>query len=385
MRAIVSITAAAIAFVACLLPAAADCGGCIRSIQLNEREQFIFKLFAQEFQNLGLKLCLFDDGETPNAHVHLDERPFPVHFGRRLWEKLDAPLHGGDGKPIDALAAIATVLYHELGHALMAELAPAHADEAAVLQGAAPRDGLIREDYADCIAGTVMSGVLRGWSRTCDPSAMDCAAVSEETRSAAMRLALDLSFEGPAQDHGTIERRFQLLQYGLNTATTEEAGHPAQASTRCLGVAVRMADAQLAEAQRLASGRMPAASTPPASSPGPRIQSAAAAPPAEVITPSTCAATGLRRLVSDAVARADTARAGAAGIAAAANEYYAAIANARREFPGCRKDFVALETSEAAAAAQTGDGALVRSYQLLDRTFRALRDEGERDVGAGHR
>lgn len=314
------------------------CGGCISPASLDDADRALLADLQRALQPDDRQLCLYDDADGPNAHIHMGSRPHAIHVGIRYWRSLTAIAQDDSLESrLDAFYNVAATVFHEYGHTLFDQLVPEDRLLAShrAAYGRLRRDTLITENYADCISGVVLGATLKQSQRSCekDTSPEWCERTTRRSIDTLLRHAQDSGGSGRAS-HGTPESRMRLMSFGIATATPSEQKLPRTASDRCLIEAGHAAEAQLRE------------------------------------QPGRCAAEPLVARLGVAINRATQLRA-SQGPLAAVRAYAAAIDDLRVELPECHNQIVQLESIQRQIHldARTSDA----DFQTLDRAFRTAR------------
>jgi hypothetical protein len=300
------------------------CGGCISPASLDDADRKLLADLQRALQPDDRQLCLYDDADGPNAHIHMGSRPHAIHVGIRYWRSLTAIAQDDSLESrLDAFYNVAATVFHEYGHTLFDQL------------GRLRRDTLTTENYADCISGVVLGATLKQSQRACekDTSPEWCERTTRRSIDTLLKHAQDSGGSGRAS-HGTPQSRMRMMAFGIATSTPSEQKEPRTASDRCLTEAGRAAEAQLRE------------------------------------QPGRCAAEPLVAMLGVVINRATQLRA-SQGALAAVRSYVAALDDLRLELPECHNQIVQLESIQRQIRldARTSDA----DFQTLDRAFRSAR------------
>jgi hypothetical protein len=300
------------------------CGGCISPASLADADRTLLVDLQRALQPDDRQLCLYDDADGPNAHIHMGSRPHSIHVGIRYWRSLTAIAQDDSLESrLDAFYNVAATVFHEYGHTLFDQLMRFR------------RDTLITENYADCISGVVLGATLKQSQRSCekDTSPEWCERATRRSIDTLLHHAQDSGGSGRAS-HGTPQSRKRMMAFGIATATPSEQKEPRTASVRCLVEARHAAEAQLRE------------------------------------QPGRCAAEPLGTMLGVVINRATQLRA-SQGPLAAARAYVAAIDDLRVELPECHNQIVQLESIQ--RQIRLDDRASEVDFETLDRAFRSAR------------
>jgi hypothetical protein len=224
------------------------CPGCLPLESLTAIERDLVEDFRRALAADGRNLCVYDDRDAANAHSHADRSPPTIHLGHRYLKALIAGTEGDSslGARMDRFYEVGVTVFHEYGHTLMAEIAARDPLVRTIFTGydRSRRDGMVAENYADCISGVILGGLMKTTRATCGID-QDCAELIRRALETALSHAFLAGARVSRSRHGSRQSRVRMVNFGIGSADPRERREPRSASPRCLAEAVAVADEEL--------------------------------------------------------------------------------------------------------------------------------------------